>query len=310
MFSVGIVLLFIAALGVSIAAFVAPLAYRYKLRLVERERERLGKTKPRGSVAVTLILPLTGRSPGLASLVRALELQTLRPRRLILAVESPLDPAYAMAQDIAQQTMLPVELDVAGPARSCGQKCWNLISALRRLDAADDVVVLMDGDIDPGPSWLDTVVRPLTTDLCDVSTGYRWHRIDRHAFGAHLIAAIDRSIAVLPRPAASRAAWGGTLALKARTVPILQLEQVLASTVSDDCAIGDHATRKGLRIRTDRSLLVPTPSTSALAPALRFARRQYHIMRIHRPWLYVLALASMAARVTVWATIAAGLIHG
>jgi hypothetical protein len=46
----------------------------------------LGLPRVQRDGQVSLVLALTGRAPGLESLLRALEAQTLVPRRLILAV--------------------------------------------------------------------------------------------------------------------------------------------------------------------------------------------------------------------------------
>jgi hypothetical protein len=296
-----------AALAISAVGLFAAIAYRYKLHRVEQEAIGLDRTKPPRPVRVTLVLPLTGPAATLDGLVQALERQSLTPRRLVVAVESERDPAHVAAHRVARSAQLPVEIVIAGEARHCGQKCRNQIAGLRRVDADDDAVVLLDGDIAPTVQWLATAVRPLTADLCDISTGYRWIVPAPMSPGGHVAAAIDRTIALLPRPSATRMAWGGTLALSRQALSAVAPEATLGATLSDDCAIGDRALSQGLRLRTERRLLVPTPLATSLAQTWAFGRRQYQVIRICRPALYLLALGCMLTRVAAWGVLAAGM---
>ena len=43
-------------------------------------------------------------------------------------------------------------------------------------------------------------------------------------------------------------------------------------------AIGDRALSQGLRLRTERRLLVPTPLATSLAQTWAFGRRQYQLV--------------------------------
>src|SRR5260370_4081199 len=78
-----------AAAAVAILIALAALA----CALVFRIRMLIPTEVP--DARVTLILPATGPLPGLADLLEGLRNQTLRPALLIIAVESPDDPAYA-----------------------------------------------------------------------------------------------------------------------------------------------------------------------------------------------------------------------
>jgi len=253
----------------------------------------------RGGV-VTLILPLTGEARGLLTLLRAIEAQTLSPRRLLICVESTFDPAYARATRIAGETRLPVDVVIAGEATSCAQKCRNQIAGLQRIDGRDEVVVLLDADIVPPPWWLSALASPIVDGSADIVTGYRWPTIGSGRLGAHLAAAIDRGIALLPRLAVFHVTWGGSLAMSPRTLKRLQAERILAETLSDDCTIGAQAATLGLRVLTRRALLVPTPAADGVAALWRFGRRQYQIIRVYRPGLWWLALLAVSARLAAW----------
>ena len=91
---------------------------------------------------VTLILALTGDQPGLGALFAALAAQSFRAKRLILAVESPWDPAAAQAEALAAQLPFPLTIVVAAEATETAQKCANLAAAFGALDGQDAAVVV------------------------------------------------------------------------------------------------------------------------------------------------------------------------
>jgi hypothetical protein len=291
------VALAVAALLLSVLGLWGALIFLRRLRLPKAHR----------SGSVTLILPLTGQAPGLESLLQALEGQSLAPRRLIVSVESMQDPAYRRVAELAAGRGFPIEMVVAGQATHCAQKCSNLIAALRRIDAQDEAIVFLDADILPPRWWLSALVTPLLDGSADVVNGYRWPIIAAPTVAAHLAAGIDRAIALLPRLGSLRLTWGGSLGFSRRSLEALELDRILAATLSDDCSIGEHAAALGLRVLTRRALLVPTPISGGLTSVWRFGRRQYQIIRIYRPALWGLAFCALSARLLAWGLLLAHL---
>jgi len=196
---------------------------------------------------------------------------------------------------------LPIEILIAGAATQSAQKCSNQIAGLERIDAEDEVVVLFDADRLPPSWWLSALASPVLDGSADIVTGYRWPMVvGAQRLGAHLTLAIDRGIALLPRPAVFNVTWGGSLALSPQVIAKLDLARLLSETLSDDCAIGEQAGLLGLRVLTRRALLVPTPATLSLASAWLFGRRQYQIIRIYRPQIWWLAFLTLSVRLTAW----------
>lgn len=265
-------------------------------------RLRLPRGESTGSA--TLVMAVTGKAPRLERLLRALERQTLKPRRLILAIESVADPAFQVAERLTcSQTDFPLEIVIAGQAERSAQKCLNLIAAYRRIDSEDEIIVMLDADILPPPWWLSALVTPLMRGHCDIVTGYRWPMIERQTLGAHLIVAIDRTVALLPRPRWGRAVWGGTLAVHRRAFDILDLEHEFGRTLSDDLTVGTLAAERGLRVLSRGALLVPTPLALDFRSAWQFGRRQYQIIRIYRPQIWMLALLTMSVQQAGWTAV-------
>lgn len=263
---------------------------------------RLQKPRAERQAVASVILPITGPVPDLETVVRLLGAQTLPPRRLIVAVESTADPAYRRAHEVMGEAPFPVEVAVAGEATRQAQKCRNQQQALTRIDATDEAIVLMDGDIRPQRWWLSALVSPVADGTADIVTGHRWQQVARHRLGAHLVTAIDRGVTLLPRTGSglTSVVWGGSMALSPQGAGKMNLTGALDRTLSDDLSIAEQATASGLRVLTRGALLVPSPGGLGLAAAWRFGVRQYRIGHIYRPWLWRLALVAVTLRLTAW----------
>lgn len=270
---------------------------------ITRRLLKLRRFIPASEPAPTLILPLTGTCPGLGRLIEALNAQTLQPRRLLICVESPEDPAHARTRSIEGLARFPVDLVVAGLAVDQGQKCRNQQAGLDRLDGRDTLIVLLDGDILPQPSWLGQLIEPVVSGGFDIVSGHRWQCVARHRLGAHLIASIDRALTIVPRLEFGFAGvvWGGSTAMSRRSAERMDLRRTLARTLSDDLSIAQSAAAAGLRTVTRGSLLVPSPTELAFVPAWRFARRQYQIVHLYRPLLWWLAFTVIGLRIAGYA---------
>ena len=256
---------------------------------------------------ITLVLPLSGCCLTLEKLIRAIAIQTVQPRRLIIAVESTDDPAYGRAQEIAVQAGFPIEVIVAGLTTRCAQKCWNQIAALQYLDGLDDAIILLDADIEPQPNWLALLTTPILAGKADVVTGYRWCRVVRNTFTQFVMATIDRGIAILPSLKQAHLTWGGSIALSHKALNALDLPVLLAATLSDDCAIGAQAGDLGLRVLSRRLLRVSSPCYDNLVSAWKFGRRQYQIIHLYRPGLWRLAMATLTIRLCSWILLFVGI---
>lgn len=257
----------------------------------------------------TLVLPLTGPAPNLEELLAALAAQSLRPRRLIVAVESRNDPAFARVAAFAGDYRgLKIELVVAGLSGVRSQKCTNLLAALNHLDEADACVALLDADIRPQPWWLAALVAPLAAGRADIVNGYRWPVPQRLSPATALVAAIDRMVAILPRLGITRTIWGGSLALTRDALQTIDLSATIGRTVTEDLPIAVRAAATGLRVLTRRAIRAPTPLDGGFAELWRFGRRQYQLIRLYRPglWLYAAAIvtADLAARLALVAILA------
>ena len=236
--------------------------------------------------AVTLVLAVTGRTAGLPLLFSALARQSLPPRRLLAVVESEADPAFAQIAELAPTLPFPVETIVAGLDDSRSQKATNLIAALAHVDPRDDVIVLLDADIVPQDNWLSALATPALAGNADLVTGYRWHRVEGAGPVRHMVAWLDRAIALGPRFVAMGMVWGGSVAISGAALARMDLAGALSSTFSTDGAISRRARSLGLRVLTRRAVLVPTPPEGGEREAWAFKKRQLQIVHVYTPGLW------------------------
>lgn len=244
---------------------------------------------------VTLLLAVTGRTDGLPPLFAALARQTLRPRRMLVAVESDTDPAVAQVRELEHLLPFPIEVVVAGIDDTRSQKATNMIAALARVDEADDALVLLDADILPQDHWLSWLATPALNGAAEVVTGYRWHALDGAGPGRHLVAWLDRSLALGPRLIASGLVWGGSVAISRAALARMDLPGALARTFSTDGAISRHARALGLRVLTRRAVLLPTPPEGGDREAIAFKTRQLQIVHVYVPRLWAWLGAALLA---------------
>ncbi len=294
----------------SMAAAVAVVYSLWSLALAVLFISRLRIPDDRPSVPVTLVLPATGALAGIEDLLDALSAQSLRPDRLIVAVEFIEDPAHSRVAALAgQYPQLNIELIVAGLSSLRSQKCTNLLAALVHLRTGDLYIVLLDADIRPQPWWLAGLIGPLAAGRADIVNGYRWPLPTSLSPGRALAAGIDRAIAVLPRLSSTRTIWGGSLAVTRRALEVLDLPNTIGRTLTEDLPIGGRAAAAGLRVLTRRAIRPPTPLSGDIVGLWRFGRRQYQLIRLYRPGLWCFAAfvvsTDLIARIVLLTTFAA-----
>jgi len=293
-----------------IAAAIAVFYSLWSVALAVLFAARLRIPEDRLATGVTLVLPVTGVLPGLEDLLAVLSVQTLKPRRMIVAVEASDDPAFGRVTTLAERfSGLNIELVVAGLSPLRSQKCTNILAALARLDPDDTHVVLLDADIRPQPWWLAALVAPLAAGRADIVNGYRWPVPTKLTLGSALIAGVDRAIAVLPRLRQTRTIWGGSLAVTRQALHILDMPTTIERTLTEDLPIGDRAAQTDLRVLTRRAIRPPTPIDGSLGDLWRFARRQYQLIRLYRSGLWRFAAFVVTTDLIARIAVLSSLVH-
>jgi cellulose synthase/poly-beta-1,6-N-acetylglucosamine synthase-like glycosyltransferase len=251
-------------------AFVAPPA------LVETPRAAV-------LVAIKGVTPLT------PLFLDALGSQLYSGYRLIFALESEADQAFALVTNMQRQWAGRLEIDIviAGCSTCRAQKVHNLLEALRGLRVEDRVVVFADADIVPHATWLSQLVRPVAVQETAASCGYRWQLPQDRRFPSLAVAAIDISIATAARSRHWNLCWGGSVAIDRVALDQIDLPTVWDRAASDDLTLSAALRARGLRMYVPPHVLVPSPVSHDFDSLFRFAHRQYLLVRIYafRHWL-------------------------
>jgi hypothetical protein len=240
--------------------------------------------------AVTLILPMKPPAADLPGLLRALDGQSLRPRRLIIAVQTT-DHTPELPQ-----TSFPCQIVVAGVTAARGQKSHNLLMALDALDAQDQAVIFLDADIVPQPWWLEMLAGPILRAERELVGGFRWSIPEAGNASAQIVAWLDRGWALASRFPALNILWGGSIAFAPAALP--SIRRALGTGLLDDLVIAARAREDGQRRLMRGAVLVPSPLDGP--GALEFFARQLRLVRYYRPQLWWMQAAHSHAVVLAW----------
>ena len=244
---------------------------------------------------VAVILPVKSAA-NLDRFLPLLRAQKYRSFRVVAAVESSDDPAFAVLSAAEREPRPSIETVVAGPAVNAGQKVWNQLAALERLAPDDEIVAFIDADTAPTPLWLPRLVAVIVNAKRPVATGYRWMFPADGRLSSACLAAANASIASLPRGVLPMPlVWGGSVAMRRTTLEAIDLKQAWRGAISDDSQIAEALRRHGLVAHAPRQGLLLTRVSCSWREFLAFGVRQYRFVYLHQPKNWA------AAALTLWA---------
>jgi hypothetical protein len=268
---------------IAIAVFNTVTAWRYARGLPFAE-------VPNATPATAVIVAIKGASEASLTFFRRLRNQTYPDYRIIAAIESELDPAFAMLTKEKRKAGAPLRIVIAGQSMNTGQKVWNLLAALDALEARDELVVFADADTLPSPKWLPQLAASLINPGREAVTGYRWIVPADNRLSSAVVAAANASIVTLPRlPSFINHFWGGTMAMRRKTLERIDIQRYWTGAISDDTLMTRAFNRAGSPIFSPRQSLLLSPVSVSWREALAFGKRQYRILWFEARILWVLA---------------------
>jgi ceramide glucosyltransferase len=255
-----------------------------------------------------VLVAIKGVGESTSRFLEALSHQRYPRFRMIFALESSSDPAFALVSALQQelQGKIDVAVVVAGLSTHRAQKVHNLLAALQTLRDDDRLVVFADADIQPGTQWLSQLIGPVANGDAAASTGYRWQLPADRRLPSLIAAAADMSIATAARSARWNLCWGGSVAVRREALDQIDLTRIWNRAASDDLTLTAALRSKGLRIYAPPRMLVPSPVSLGWSGLFRFAHRQYLMVRTYAPrhWLlagWTLCLPALGAGIAVHA---------
>jgi Glycosyl transferase family 21 len=253
---------------------------------------------------VVVIVAVKNASDASRAFFCRLRQQAYPDYRIIAAVESEEDPAFAMVMEELKRPGAPLRTVVAGQSRRSGQKVWNLLAALDAIEDRDEIVAFVDADTLPAPEWLSRLVAALVNTGRDAVTGYRWIVPADNKVSSAVVAAANASVVTVPRlPSIINHCWGGTMAMRRKTLERIDIRRYWAGAISDDAQMTRAFKEAGYEVFSPRQSLLLSPVGMSWREALSFGRRQYRIVLLHDPGIW--ALAALGTLFPVAAAIAA-----
>ncbi|MCI0466491.1 MAG: glycosyltransferase [Beijerinckiaceae bacterium] len=215
--------------------------------------------------------------------------------RIIAAVESEEDPAFAMLTEEIKRPGAALHIVVAGYSESAGQKVWNLLAALGEIGDHDEIVAFVDADTLPTPEWLSRLVAGLVNAGREAVTGYRWIIPADNRVSSAVVAAANASIVTLPRlPFVINHCWGGMTATRSKTLDHIGIRRYWAGALSDDAQMTRAFRDGGYPVYSPRQSLLLSPVSMNWREAFSFGRRQYRILLLHDKVIWILAALGTA----------------
>jgi cellulose synthase/poly-beta-1,6-N-acetylglucosamine synthase-like glycosyltransferase len=242
---------------------------------------------PRTWPHLALIVPVAGASPGLAERLEALLHQDYPDYQVIFATRDRQDPATGLIAALIWGKA-HARLVVAGPARNCGQKNYNLLAGLRLAGADPEILAFCDSNQKAPPDFLRRLAAPIVRGENQVASGY--HHIvpgdDRVATWGRAVAVLTlyltKAVPWLNQP------WGGATAIRRDLFTALGVEQLWAETVVDDVSLAARLIQARIPVSLAAGADLATPiSGETLSSWQSWLFRQWIYLKYYLPgsWL-------------------------
>ena len=291
----------LAAALLSLLALQSVLTLAFAGVITRRLASRPSLAKP--APAAEVVLCLRGADPSLAAALAALADQTYPgPWRLLVVVDSRHDPAWPVVErQIAllaasgrarwqAARLLPLEsLPVGGSLKSA-----SLRQAFGRLDAATQIVALLDADAVVAPGWLEALAAGCGQSGVGAVSGNRWY-VPAESTGPGLVRGIWNGGALLMMTLLE-VPWGGSLALRRDLIESSGWRETLATCFGEDTSLPEHLTRSGWRYQFRPELIVLDRDDGiAFRPLRRWITRQLLSARLHHAAWPLIALHGLGS---------------
>jgi ceramide glucosyltransferase len=257
-----------------------------------------------------LLVPCKGLDADFLSNIRSFFGQDYDNYYLFFVVESESDPAYEELRRAREglaggSHALDVQVLVAGPSRSSGQKIHNLLYAIQHVPDDTEVLAFADSDACVHSDWLRLLVRPLWREKSGLATGYRWFVPTQNNLASLGLSAINAAIAQFLGNSPLNHAWGGSMAVRMADFRRLNMAEIWSRSLSDDLSLSVAVKRAGMRIAFVPQCLVASLTSTTWPRLYEFGRRQFLITRVYSPGAWWLGfLSSLGSVLGLWGSLA------
>ena len=244
-----------------------------------------------GSVhRVLVVLCARGNDPSFAECLESLEQQSGERLQILLVTDHSEDPAVAEYQrHVARhpetqirQLVAPLEFE------TCSLKCQSLAYAVAEHGAPADVLLAIDADVVPSPTWVRQLQAALDAprsdrSVADAAFGNRWFQPATGAWGSWL--RYVWNAAAIVQMHHYRIPWGGSLALRREAVEKTQLVKIWRRALFEDVLITQVFSADRRIVVSAAPVFLVNRESCSLRTAWRWMVRQLLDVRLyHRSW--------------------------
>jgi cellulose synthase/poly-beta-1,6-N-acetylglucosamine synthase-like glycosyltransferase len=272
-------------------ACVAVLAVDHRVRKRAREVPR---SSPGAWPRVSVIVPVTGTTQGMASCLMSVLLQDYPSHEVVFVTRGHDEEAVTLIRGLIQERGIrgysPCRHVVSGDATACGQKNHNLLAGIASVSDEQGVFAFFDASHVAPSQWLKLLVGPIARNEAAVTTGFH-HVLPGDSKVATLGRAVTvlilhrlREISRLTQP------WGGSTAIKRSVFEELKVGELWATNVVDDVSLGVRLKRAGIKAKPlpCADIFTPLPSES-LTGWSDWLTRQWLYLKFCFPGSWVMA---------------------
>lgn len=275
----------------AIVIWLGVLSLRGGLSFAAYVRRETARPLPGFTPFVSVLAPCRGLEDGLRENIAALYQQDYPAYEIVFVTDRADDPALSVVEEVLKtetgRQQVSARVVIAGAARDCGQKVHNLRVAVAEVDPQSEVLVLVDSDARPQPTWLRSLVAPLANDQLGAATGYRWFIPDQGGLASQLRSVWNASIAsALGEREDKNFCWGGSTAIRRATFERLKVNERWRGTVSDDFTLTRVLQEAKLPIHFVPACLVASLGDCTAHELLEFTNRQLKITRVYAAHLW------------------------
>ena len=235
-----------------------------------------------------ILMSLRGADSQLNSSLKRILEQDYPDFTLHVVVDNANDPAYSVVQNAAKAYGEKLVLSLLTDRKTtCGLQCSAFLQASKGIAADAKVLVTVDGDLMPHPTWLKELNYPFIDPKVGATFGDRWFTPNSPSYGG-LVRYLWNSAAVVPMALFS-IPWGGCFAIRRLAFDQTGLANKWSQAIVHDAPAMECLQELGLKIQFVPNLMMPIRENCSLAFCLDFIKRQMTWTRIyHSGWGHIL----------------------
>jgi glycosyltransferase involved in cell wall biosynthesis len=220
---------------------------------------------------------------------------------VVFVTESQEDAAVSVIQSIIAKNP-KAKLAIAGLAKSCAQKNFNLLEAVRQ-SSKPDVYVFADSDIRPAKHWLRELILPLANQKIGATSGFRWLHANKGTIGELTHSYVNIFMYVAFSVACffgGVGLWGGSMAIRRKDFEDFGVADRWAKAAVDDMCLSQIVLKS-----SKKAVVVPLciTHTDDLLPTvgstIKWFERQIMYLKAYQKALWLFATLPLVVVATI-----------